>query len=219
MPPGLLFFSSAGIISLKLRLSGSTGTDHGITSAEFNDSGNESKRLGIKGTEPFEIPDTPEGVGSVGAGGNSGDSGKGKSIIDEVATGKSLRLCLGKAGASGASGDGISGNPSWPVKGWSGAFTGGGVVDTAASTGTGTGETAGCETTGTSVSVKVICLLLAAPFLLVLPLVIVPGITGGGTFQSDWLLRVWATVRFTQTVIAAKSKIGINLLRPLILSG
>ncbi|GAA3972051.1 hypothetical protein GCM10022210_22070 [Mucilaginibacter dorajii] len=103
----------------------------------------------------------------------------------------SAGTCFGNAGASGASGDGTSGNPAPTpdIVGWFGTSTNGEVAAMDAKTGICTGGAGGNDGAGTSTRVNTIsfpdsALLPAFPFNWL------PGGTGGnggGTFQSDRL--------------------------------
>jgi hypothetical protein len=127
----------------------------------------------------------------------------------------SCKVRSGIFGDSGVPGIGISGNPTIPdMVGWSGVFTAGGVVEIAASKGNCTPEVCGNEIAGISVMVNTGDLPVAG-FPVASPLVILPGGSGGGTAQSDKLLR-WAVAGFKNpaTAINVKSRNGSQLLRP-----
>ena len=138
---------------------------------------------GITGSKPELVFCPAEVAGSEGNGGISGTADRGISVINGSAT--SCKERSGMAGISGVCGNGVLGNTADPSSdaGWSGKLTRGGTVLIGGSSGTETTDVAWAAD-ATSVKVRAAVPAVAGrPS--VLPLVIVPGVKGGGTFQSD----------------------------------
>jgi len=150
----------------------------------------------------FEVLPLVSGID--GKPGSSGAGGLGISVAPSTA--RSAGGCSGGLSASGAVGSGISfvfAKPGGSV-GWRGAFTLKKVVITGPGSGNFTGPLIGCAGTGTSDG-GVIAMLP-----LVVCLLMVPGGTGGGTFQSEKSLLTWAKAYSAPENSVTNTKTMIN---------